>query len=179
METAVCDLARQADALLYDSALPVQCGVAACEFLLRGEGGGLRDSAYMAVGDHHRLFRLSDAVGADCAPVPQTPETDGNGSVLRALRGWTMSFRQCALCGSGCAAYYVEDGQNRLVDEWQLDTDRAAVLSTMNIGVHLVEVVSLFASSAIVGLGIHWCFTVCGILLVLCGAVYVVRTKKE
>ena len=77
------------------------------------------------------------------------------------------------------AAFYVEDGQNRLVDEWQLDTDRAAVLSTMNIGVNLVEVVSLFASSAIVGLGIHWCFTVCGILLVLCGAVYVVRTKKE
>ena len=161
METAVCDLARQADALLYDSALPVQCGVAACEFLLRGEGGGLRDPAYMAVGDHHRLFRLSDLFGSARYVAAVVP--------LMLVLPLLLDL----------AAFYVEDGQNRLVDEWQLDTDRAAVLSTMNIGVHLVEVVSLFASSAIVGLGIHWCFTVGGILLVLCGAVYGVRTKKE
>ena len=124
--------------------------------------------------------------------------------LCRRLRKRTVTVLCCVLCGVGLclfgsaryvaavvplmlvlpllldlAAFYVEDGQNRLVDEWQLDTDRAAVLSTMNIGVHLVEVVSLFASSAIVGLGIHWCFTVGGILLVLCGVVYGVRTKKE
>ena len=129
--------------------------------------------------------------------------------IVRLLRRWRYPGRLatticCLLCGAAFLLFgnlrspwmilplmlclplvlelsscYVEDGQNRLVDEWQIEEDRATALSTMNIGVNLVEFVSLFASSAIAGLGIHWCFAICGLLLILGGLAYGLLTKDE
>lgn len=37
----------------------------------------------------------------------------------------------------------------------------------MNMGVNLVEILSLFASSLLVAVGIGWCFGMCGAVLIL------------
>lgn len=37
----------------------------------------------------------------------------------------------------------------------------------MNMGVNLVEILSLFASSLLVSAGIGWCFGLCGAILML------------
>lgn len=66
------------------------------------------------------------------------------------------------------AAFSVEEQQNLLIDALELGHGRAAALSVMNIGVSLMEVFSLFASSLLVAVGIGWCFGLCGALLMLC-----------
>ena len=66
------------------------------------------------------------------------------------------------------AAFYVEEQQNRLIDTLEMEDDRAAALSVMNMGVNLMEILSLFASSILVSAGIGWCFGLCGALLMLC-----------
>lgn len=65
------------------------------------------------------------------------------------------------------AAFCVEEQQNRLIDTLALGNDRAAALSLMNMGVNLVEILSLFASSFLVAAGIGWCFCLCGAFLML------------
>ena len=65
------------------------------------------------------------------------------------------------------AAFYVEEQQNHLVDTLEMENDRAAALSVMNMGVNLVEILSLFASSLLVAAGIGWCFGLCGVFLIL------------
>ena len=57
----------------------------------------------------------------------------------------------------------------------ELGGDRAAALSAMNMGVNLVEVVSLFASSVLAAIGVGWCFALCGALL-LSGALVLCRS---
>ena len=66
------------------------------------------------------------------------------------------------------AAFSVEEQQNLLIDALELGHGRAAALSVMNIGVSLMEVFSLFASSLLAAAGIGWCFGLCGALLMLC-----------
>ena len=51
-----------------------------------------------------------------------------------------------------------------------MESDRAAALSVMNMGVNLVEILSLFASSLLVAAGIGWCFGLCGAVLILSAA---------
>lgn len=58
--------------------------------------------------------------------------------------------------------YLLQEGQNRLFDQLGLESQRASVLSVMNIGVSAVELFSLFASSLLSGLGAGWCFALCG-----------------
>lgn len=65
------------------------------------------------------------------------------------------------------AAFYVEEQQNHLIDTLKMESDRAAALSVMNMGVNLVEILSLFASSLLVAVGIGWCFGLCGAVLIL------------
>lgn len=65
------------------------------------------------------------------------------------------------------AAFYVEEQQNHLIDTLKIESDRAAALSVMNMGVNLVEILSLFASSLLVAAGIGWCFGLCGAVLIL------------
>lgn len=66
------------------------------------------------------------------------------------------------------AGFYVEEQQNHLIDALEMENDRAAALSVMNIGVNLMEMLSLFASSVFVAAGVGWCFGLCGALLTLC-----------
>lgn len=66
------------------------------------------------------------------------------------------------------AAFYVEEQQNRLIDTLEIEDGRATALSVMNMGVNLMEILSLFASSVLVAAGIGWCFGLCGALLMLC-----------
>ena len=58
-----------------------------------------------------------------------------------------------------------------------MESDRAAALSVMNMGVNLVEILSLFASSLLVSAGIDWCFGLCGAILML--STTVCRRKSE
>lgn len=76
------------------------------------------------------------------------------------------------------AAFSVEEQQNLLIDTLELGHGRAAALSVMNIGVSLMEVFSLFASSLLAAAGIGWCFGLCGALLMLC-AVCLRYTRQE
>ena len=76
------------------------------------------------------------------------------------------------------AAFYVEEQQNQLIDALELEHERAAALSVMNIGVNLMEIFSLFASSLLVAAGIGWCFGLCGALLMLCAACFR-RTQRK
>lgn len=76
------------------------------------------------------------------------------------------------------ATFYIEEQQNHLIDVLKLEDDRAAALSVMNIGVNLMEVISLFASSLLVAAGIGWCFGLCGALLVLCDLIFVLCGKR-
>lgn len=64
--------------------------------------------------------------------------------------------------------YYLMEQENRLVDTLGMDDNRAASLSVLNMGVNLVEIITLFSSALISGGGITWCFLVIGILLVMC-----------
>ena len=57
--------------------------------------------------------------------------------------------------------------ENQFVDESGHAHNRAATLSVMNMGVNLVEILSLFASSLLVAVGIGWCFGLCGAVLIL------------
>lgn len=76
------------------------------------------------------------------------------------------------------AAFSVEEQQNLLIDALELGHGRAAALSVMNIGVSLMEIFSLFASSLLAAAGIGWCFGLCGALLMLC-AVCLRYTRQE
>lgn len=75
------------------------------------------------------------------------------------------------------AAFCLEEQQNQLIDRLELGGDRAAALSAMNMGVNLVEVVSLFASSVLAAIGVGWCFALCSALL-LSGALVLCRSPR-
>lgn len=75
------------------------------------------------------------------------------------------------------AAFCLEEQQNQFIDRLELGGDRAAALSAMNMGVNLVEVVSLFASSVLAAIGVGWCFALCGALL-LSGALVLCRSPR-
>lgn len=75
------------------------------------------------------------------------------------------------------ATFCLEEQQNRLIDRLELDSDRAAALSAMNMGVNLAEVISLFASSVLAAIGVGWCFALCGALL-LSGALVLCRPPR-
>lgn len=76
------------------------------------------------------------------------------------------------------ATFCLEEQQNRLIDRLELDSDRAAALSAMNMGVNLVEVISLFASSVLAAIGVGWCFALCGALL-LAGTLVLCRMGRS
>ena len=45
--------------------------------------------------------------------------------------------------------YFIGELENKIIDQLELKDNRAASLSMMNIGVNLVQVVSLFAASVL------------------------------
>jgi len=60
-----------------------------------------------------------------------------------------------------------EDIQNRYIDSISQEENRAFILSVINMGGSILEVVFLLASSAVAGVGITYSFLGVGILMVL------------
>lgn len=59
--------------------------------------------------------------------------------------------------------------ENVFVDRFSGGENRAAVLSALNMGVNLVEILALFASAALTGIGLSVCFLAAALALLLCG----------
>ncbi len=72
-------------------------------------------------------------------------------------------------------AYIFDEMENKVIDKNHLEDKRAEVLSAYNMGVNLVEVVFLFASAFVAGLGVSACFTVVGVLMILLAGVHVIK----
>ena len=68
--------------------------------------------------------------------------------------------------------YIFEEMENKVIDRNHLEDRRAEVLSIYNMGTSLVEVVFLFASSYVAGIGISACFTAVGIMMILLALVH-------
>ena len=54
--------------------------------------------------------------------------------------------------------YLLMDLENQFVDETECGSQRAATLSVLNMGVNLVEILTLSASAFLTKIGIQWCF---------------------
>jgi MFS family permease len=72
-------------------------------------------------------------------------------------------------------AYIFDEMENMVIDKNHLEDKRAEVLSAYNMGVNFVEVVFLFASAFVAGLGVSACFTVVGVLMILLAGVHVIK----
>ena len=64
--------------------------------------------------------------------------------------------------------YFVMEQENILVDLLGVKTQRAAALSILNMGVSIMEILTLFASAVLTAVGIGWCFIGVGMLLIIC-----------
>lgn len=61
--------------------------------------------------------------------------------------------------------YLLMDLENQFVDETECGGQRAATLSVLNMGVNLVEILTLSASAFLTKIGIQWCFVFVGCFL--------------
>ena len=61
--------------------------------------------------------------------------------------------------------YLLMDLENQFVDEAECGSQRAATLSVFNMGVNLVEILTLSASAFLTKIGIQWCFVFVGCFL--------------
>lgn len=61
--------------------------------------------------------------------------------------------------------YLLMDLENQFVDETECGSQRAATLSVFNMGVNLVEILTLSASAFLTKIGIQWCFVFVGCFL--------------
>ena len=61
--------------------------------------------------------------------------------------------------------YLLMDLENQFVDEAECGSQRAATLSVLNMGVNLVEILTLSASTFLTKIGIQWCFVFVGCFL--------------
>ena len=76
----------------------------------------------------------------------------------------------------GC---YLSEIENHLVDAIGGEERRAAMLSALNMGSSLLEVLALFASALIAGIGLPLCFFLLGILLAASGVIlHVLQMEK-
>lgn len=63
--------------------------------------------------------------------------------------------------------YLLMDLENQFVDEAECGSQRAATLSVINMGVNLVEILTLSASAFLTKIGIQWCFVFVGCFLMV------------
>ena len=61
--------------------------------------------------------------------------------------------------------YLLMNLENQFVDEAECGSPRAAMLSVLNMGVNLVEILTLSASAFLTKIGIQWCFVFVGCFL--------------
>lgn len=73
--------------------------------------------------------------------------------------------------------YLLMDLENQFVDETECGGQRAATLSVLNMGVNLVEILTLSASAFLTKIGIQWCFVFVGCFLMAIALLFV-RIQK-
>lgn len=73
--------------------------------------------------------------------------------------------------------YLLMDLENQFVDETECGSQRAATLSVLNMGVNLVEILTLSASAFLTKIGIQWCFVFVGYFLMVIALLFV-RIQK-
>ena len=73
--------------------------------------------------------------------------------------------------------YLLMDLENQFVDETECGNQRAATLSVLNMGVNLVEILTLSASAFLTKIGIQWCFVFVGCFLMVIALLFV-RIQK-
>lgn len=73
--------------------------------------------------------------------------------------------------------YLLMDLENQFVDEAECGSQRAATLSVLNMGVNLVEILTLSASAFLTKIGIQWCFVFVGCFLMVIAHLFV-RIQK-
>lgn len=73
--------------------------------------------------------------------------------------------------------YLLMDLENQFVDETECGSQHAATLSVLNMGVNLVEILTLSASAFLTKIGIQWCFVFVGCFLMVIALLFV-RIQK-
>lgn len=73
--------------------------------------------------------------------------------------------------------YLLMDLENQFVDETECGSQRAATLSVLNMGVNLVEILTLSASAFLTKIGIQWCFVFVGCFLMVIALLFI-RIQK-
>ena len=73
--------------------------------------------------------------------------------------------------------YLLMELENQFVDESGHAHNRAAMLSVMNMGVNLLEILTLSASAFLTKIGIWWCFLLTGVLLCLVALFFVKKSR--
>lgn len=73
--------------------------------------------------------------------------------------------------------YLLMNLENQFVDEAECGSQRAATLSVLNMGVNLVEILTLSASAFLTKIGIQWCFVFVGCFLMVIALLFV-RIQK-
>ena len=73
--------------------------------------------------------------------------------------------------------FLLMDLENQFVDEAECGSQRAATLSVLNMGVNLVEILTLSASAFLTKIGIQWCFVFVGCFLMVIALLFV-RIQK-
>ncbi len=63
--------------------------------------------------------------------------------------------------------YLIMERENKLIDDLNMGENRAASLSAMNMGVNMVEIAALFASSLFSLNAVKWCFVLAGSVLLI------------
>lgn len=76
--------------------------------------------------------------------------------------------------------YLLMDLENQFVDETECGSQRAATLSVLNMGVNLVEILTLSASAFLTKIGIQWCFVFVGCFLMAIAHLFArIQKQKE
>lgn len=65
------------------------------------------------------------------------------------------------------AEYLIMERENKLIDDLNMQENRATSLSAMNMGVNIVEIAALFLSSMFSLAAVKWCFVLMGSILVI------------
>lgn len=73
--------------------------------------------------------------------------------------------------------YLLSELENQFVDESGHADNRAATLSVLNIGVNLLEILTLSVSAFLTKIGIWWCFLLIGVLLCLVALFFVKKSR--
>lgn len=74
--------------------------------------------------------------------------------------------------------FFLGEAENTFIDSFSRGENRASNLSVLNMGVSLVEILALFASAALTGLGSGVCFLATGLALLGFGIHYLIKAQR-